>query len=345
MEATGIRTEQPPTREPESLFWRVFFSVGPDLLVSGVFAVVLLGLVLVFHGRFNFNSAMIGYPAAMMLLLISIAMAGQVRRALTGAKADWRAATIRSRALLRDWSPMVILAFIYENLHDLTDAIRPEVVDGTLRRIDEVLFGVEPTLALQAIVTPWLSEVMTFAYALYFVHPLILLTLLYQRRDLLGFRELFLALNLCFYLGFVGYILVPAVGPRYYIPNEFQVELNGPWLTTTLSAVWSSLQSAKRDCFPSLHTAISTLSLIYLVRYRKSFRGGRLLLGVLAPTIVLLWISTIYLRYHWAIDVLAGFALAVFCARTAPWFIRLYYRKKLGSDWKTPLDQLDQAAG
>ena len=68
----------------------------------------------------------------------------------------------------------------------------------------------------------------------------------------------------------------------------------------------SSSGSNKVDVFPSLHCAISAFILFFhRVHAPNCFRW------VLVPTIGL-WVATIYLRYHYFVDVLAGFALAAF---------------------------------
>jgi membrane-associated phospholipid phosphatase len=40
--------------------------------------------------------------------------------------------------------------------------------------------------------------------------------------------------------------------------------------------------------------------------------------------VISLWLSTVYLRQHWVVDVLAGFVLAAFAAWIAPLIVRAY---------------------
>lgn len=232
----------------------------------------------------------------------------------------------RSLSTLRDWSPLLGILTIYDNFHDLTSLIRPHVVDAKLRLLDETIFGATPSLFLQRFATPALTEYMTFAYALFFVFPIIILTALYCRGEVLKFREFGLALSLAFYLGLIGYMLVPAVGPRFYMAHEFTVPLEGYWITAPARAAWSAIETVDRDCFPSLHTAISSICLVYFWRWRRSIYGGTLLFIVALPLIVSLWMSTLYLRYHYGVDVLAGFFLAQFCVTRAPQLVAWYYR-------------------
>jgi membrane-associated phospholipid phosphatase len=281
-------------------------SLGPDLLCLALFSTLLLILMVAYHARPTFVQSSVVLPGVIMIILIA-------------------AGRGKTLAILRDWCPLILIVLVYENFHDLTDLVRPQIVDVQLRALDEAIFGIEPTLALQLVTRPWITELMTFAYALYFVYPAIILTALYSRGELIRFREFGLALSLGFYLGLIGYLLVPAIGPRYAMAREFHVPLDGIWLTARAAAAWNAIESIKRDCFPSLHTALTSISLVYLWRDGRFWRGGKVLFAICVPLIVLLWMSTIYLRYHYFVDVLGGFALAGACCAIAPAIIRWYY--------------------
>jgi len=317
---------------------KLVFSVGPDIVMVTIFGLTLTVLMIIFGGKITFVQSSIILPLSLLAILIIAAFLAHLIGFFMGRKMGWKELVHQSLVMVRDWSPVSLIAFIYENFHDLTDLIRPIIVDPALRRIDEWMFGIEPTLVLEKITTPWLTEYMTFVYALYFGYPVLILGIVYYKKQFTLFREMVLAMTLCFYLGLLGYMSVPAIGPRYFMDGEFTVPLSGIWLTAKAAAAWNHFESIKRDCFPSLHTAISSIGLIYLWRIRKLYKGGYTVLYVCIPLIVSLWFSTLYLRYHWTIDVFAGWALAFICAYTAPFFTKWYYRNKLG---EAPMISLD----
>jgi membrane-associated phospholipid phosphatase len=72
------------------------------------------------------------------------------------------------------------------------------------------------------------------------------------------------------------------------------------------------LRLAPRDAFPSGHTLVTLLSMAWAWRYRLRVRWPVTVLGVL------LVLSTVYLRYHYVVDVLTGSVLAVLCLAFAP---------------------------
>jgi membrane-associated phospholipid phosphatase len=61
----------------------------------------------------------------------------------------------------------------------------------------------------------------------------------------------------------------------------------------------------RRDCFPSLHNGIIFLILLF------AFKQSRTYAFLFLPFAISLFISTLYLRYHYFIDMVAGFALAL----------------------------------
>ena len=66
-----------------------------------------------------------------------------------------------------------------------------------------------------------------------------------------------------------------------------------------------------RSAFPSLHCSLALLTLIYSYRFSDAVfpRFPRLWFRIVLPFVVSLWISTVYLRHHWVVDIFAGLAL------------------------------------
>jgi membrane-associated phospholipid phosphatase len=80
-----------------------------------------------------------------------------------------------------------------------------------------------------------------------------------------------------------------------------------------------------RDCFPSLHTAVSTLTSLWAWRTRRLHRLGSVVATIYLPLNAALWFATVYLRYHWVVDLLAGWLLAVAVAWAIPPVARRWY--------------------
>ncbi len=256
-------------------------------------------------------------PLVVVIILAFSTVATHLLDQARGRRADWTHTWQRLRELLIDWGPLIGALIVYDNYHDLTARFAPTTLDGVLGALDRRVFGVMPSVWLTRFYHPLVTELMTVCYASLFLVPLFLLTRLSIRNDRARFREVAVSLLLTYSIGLIGYLTIPAIGPRYAFDTSFTEPLVGIWLTVPAAHMWRSLQAIDRDCFPSLHVALSAVSLVYLWRYR-AWAGGRVIVAVSAPIIVGLWISTLYLRYHYGVDVLAGFALAGVVTWVAP---------------------------
>jgi membrane-associated phospholipid phosphatase len=142
----------------------------------------------------------------------------------------------------------------------------------------------------------------------YYFLPIILGAVLWRKRWFERYKFWVFVVALGFYVSYFGYILVPATGPRFLpaIKGAQTFPLSGVWLFHSLRETLDRAEGITRDCFPSGHTELTLLVLYYARRFhRRTF-------WLLLPVGSALIFSTVYLRYHYVIDVIAGVAAAVF---------------------------------
>jgi len=176
--------------------------------------------------------------------------------------------------------------------------------DAELLAIDRALFGATPGALLEPWVSPWLNDAMSASYFFYVVYfqIVVVASLFRPSREL---HRLVRPLYLTFLIGMLGYYLVPARGPRYVYPAMFASSVEqGSWITTLNQLVVSS-GSSKFDVFPSLHLAIGWTLWLH------DRRHSRTRAWIALPWGIGLSISTVYLRYHYGIDLVAGALLVV----------------------------------
>ncbi len=215
------------------------------------------------------------------------------------------------------FSPIVFVILIYESLGDLIQYLRPDI-DRKLIQIDLSIFGVHPTLWMERWITPWFTDLMSFAYISYYFLPVIFIVTLYLKDRRYEFSESIFILTFGYYLSFIGYILFPAIGPRYTLIHLQSLPIEGSFLTDFVRDTLNALEHNKRDCMPSGHTQI-VLMVLYL-----TFRFERRIFYIYLPLICLLILSTVYLRYHYVIDLIVGGLFAVFCIIITPHLYRLW---------------------
>jgi membrane-associated phospholipid phosphatase len=219
----------------------------------------------------------------------------------------------------RDWFPMLLIVLMYYSLWGKgTLLLVPHDRDAMLLVWDQKLFGADPTLYFQRFISPPLTAWMQFAYAFHlYVIPLVACFIyLYRPRN--RFREMMCGLVVISFFGILGYLIVPAIGPEYTLHKLYTVPLTQPLAIFNRQIEFMNFARIRRDCFPSLHVGISFLVWLY------AWRNSKRLFWILGPLILSLWCSTIYLRYHYAVDCVAGFLLAPPCYWLANWLYARY---------------------
>jgi membrane-associated phospholipid phosphatase len=272
---------------------------------EGLTIILLIGLSLltfVFRGQIPlWRSLLFRYTILLVLLFVFKLSSGPKWVGKTG-------------AFFHPFSPILFIVLIYESLGDLIQYLRPDI-DPSLIRIDLFIFGVHPTVWIEQWIVPWLTDVMSLAYISYYFLPVVLTVTLYLKGRTEEFNRSIFILAFGYYISFIGYILFPAIGPRYTLTHLQSVPLEGSFLTDFVRDILNALEHNKRDCMPSGHTQIVLIVLYLAHRYEK------FLFYIFFPIICGLILSTVYLRYHYVIDLFVGATFAIGCMIVGP---RLY---------------------
>lgn len=370
--ATGIagwRVMRRTRAQPDALpWWMITLLVLLPIVVVGVLAVHLLPIT------WNGRTAAVAWALLGVLLVTQAVRAarfrGRQRAEAPGLGPDgtplphdpsaplWDVAVVRRFAVevvlamfefVRTWLPFIVLLAAYENALSLVLQVNPHLYDEQISHLDEILFGGHLDVSFQKITSPGLTEVMAFFYDSLYVYPIVIgMALLFQRRQR-ELRSFLMSFVLAGYVGYVGYMFVPVIGPTYYYPRIYDVELASGEEQDALGAADPSAVAAAaaegegstmsfyllsrqladkstyggntpRNCFPSLHVGWAAVVLIFAWRYLRK------LFYVLAAPLTLLILATSYLRYHYVTDIVAGFLLAAMVSDFAPRIVRFWDR-------------------
>ncbi len=204
------------------------------------------------------------------------------------------------------WYPVAVIPLTFKELGYLIPRIHPRDFDAALAAIDYRVFGTHPTVWLERFTWPPLTELLQICYPTYYVLPIILGAVIWRSGNAEGFRFWVFVVAFGFYLSYLGYIAVPAIGPRF-LPQILEAQtrpLTGMLFYQTVRDALDRAEGLTRDCFPSGHTEMTLLALYYARQFhRKTFL-------VLLPLGIAIILSTVYLRYHYVVDVAAGALLA-----------------------------------
>ncbi len=220
--------------------------------------------------------------------------------------------------------PVICVLAVFDSLEWVVHYVNPRDIDPVLIELDYLIFGNHPTVLLERIVHPVLTDLLQIAYTTYYFLPITLGILLLKKGDRSAFDRCLFLIVFCFYLSYLGYILFPAIGPRFTIDHLQTVQLEGFIVAKPIQDLLNRLEGIKRDAFPSGHTAIAVLVLYCAYRYeRKCF-------WICLPIVAALLFSTVYCRYHYVVDVIAGLALTLVTVIAGNWYYERWSRKCRG---------------
>lgn len=224
----------------------------------------------------------------------------------------------------------------YFSFREFLPAVNPKALDLELVALDLKWFGIEPALYFDQFVTPFWTEWFSFFYYSYF---LLLLChvgpILFVGRNGVRIAELGLGLTFITCVGQTIYMFVPGFGPFQAIPEQFSNPLpSGFWFDLIMNLVQTS--GALKDIFPSLHTAIPLFLFLFNFRHRQAF-PYRYTWAVVCFFSANIIVSTMFLRWHYLIDVVAGVTLALLAywvaTRVGGWEHRNRQALGLGPSW------------
>jgi len=258
----------------------------------------LAGLTLACHGLLHATTSVVLCVLATLALAVLIA--------------GWWASRTPLGETVHAFLPVLLLPVLFNTLGPIIDCVNPHRWDATFSQVDASLFGQAALHWHLAFGRPWwLTDLTYIMYVSYYALPLVLGVLLYRQGRRGDFDELVMTVVVCFYLSYVGYLIFPTFGPRIPIEDEATV-LGGGAISHGVRMFLHFAERTTTDAFPSGHTAVALVCL---------FLGCRLLPSSRVPLTLMvagIIFTTVYLHYHYVVDVVAGVALGA----VTPWVAR-----------------------
>jgi len=224
-----------------------------------------------------------------------------------------------------------IIYALYLQANLFITAFREHPIDETLIAIDKFMFRTNPTDAVEFLVTPWLTEYLQITYSLFYFIPITHLVELIIWSDYRVAYKFTSAIVIGYYILFVLYFTFPAIGPRHTLHDISSVDKERPgiWLALPFRHAVDNSDSIltvdepyksrpNRDCMPSGHTIFTLIAIISAFYLQTKFRWFLLVWGSSAI------FATIYLRYHYVIDLIFGAFIGLIIAG----FLLNAYREK-----------------
>lgn len=285
------------------------------------FIVILMFLVLLyFFPLINFVETSIFFSYTYWILLIPLFI---MLLFLTHLKNRNISNTYKkSCKFFRIWFPWIAALIVYENLVYITSKLQFSIINEMLIDLDLFLLGFHPSEYFQIFINPLLTDYLTLVYLLGYVLVPPIIGLYFYSKDKKFTYVYIRAILLAMALGFLCYTLFPAIQPKYYCPECYDLDIRGNLIQDSDKLI-QSIDDHAKNAFPSLHTAISTLVLFY------AFKFNRKLGLIILPISISIWIATLYLRVHYFVDLIAGWILVFLIIMFAEDLESIFHKYKL----------------
>lgn len=219
---------------------------------------------------------------------------------------------------LRYFYVIPVIYLMYDQTHVFVHVVHHVDYDAEFIAADRWLFGTDPTTWLERFSFPALTEYLQLCYFLFYLMPIMQAWEWWRKGEKVNLDMFARGITFCYYISYLLYFIMPAIGPRFTLHNfhTLDVDLPGllltPWLRDIIDVGGGVARNmanpelfVNRDCMPSGHTMMTLVNILFAFQLKSRFRwfftvvGGSLIF------------STVYLRYHYGVDVLVGSFLAL----------------------------------
>jgi membrane-associated phospholipid phosphatase len=249
------------------------------------------------------------------------------------------AANPRNRVLdfLRHFYPVIFYTWFFCETGSLNRMFFSSYLDPLLIQVEQSLFHCQPGLLLMDhLPYVWLSELLYASYFSYYVMIAGVGIALYVRNRRQFFHYVSV-ISFVFYACYTTYIFVPVIGPRLFFgemegyrlppellaladgrPHPVSIQ-NGP-MFHIMGWIYDNFETPGA-AFPSSHVALSLATVVFSFLYLPRVKWIHLTFACL------LCVSTVYCRYHYGIDVIAGVLTAAALVPLGHWLYFKFHRQ------------------
>ena len=289
------------------------------LLTPGSFGICLAIAYLSVHS----GMVLLGWRRAKSpgrILLTNLLLISCFAVLLLGATSEWPGSGWLR--FLRLWSPLIFFwwAYLWAG-HTLHLFYPPEVsFDSVIIRWEERFLG-QPSLWWARNGSPWLTEVLHFFYASYYLYTPVLGIYLYAQGRFNEFEAMTFAVMLGYAVCYSLSAIFPVWGPRWALVatgllEVSQQKLRGYWVTRSINFIMYGGTAHKGAAMPSGHSATAVVFLLWCYYLWGPWAG------IPASIVVLgMWVGSVYGRYHYIADILCGAVLGALSVWFADWLI------------------------
>jgi len=199
---------------------------------------------------------------------------------------------------IRNFYPLILLGYFY-NETAIFNNLFFNNIDPVLYHLENFIFGFQPAEAFSKVFYyKWFSELMHFAYFLYYIVTFLLLVLIFINKKQLFQKYLFIVVG-AFFIYYLIFAFIPSVGPQFYFPVEQQGVPKG-YLFEGLMEIITRYAESETGAFPSSH--IGMMCIFIFIAYKEI----KPILALIILFFILMLLATVYIKAHYVVDLVGG---------------------------------------
>jgi len=199
---------------------------------------------------------------------------------------------------IRHAYPLLFITYFYTETDYLNNIFFPNL-DEIVIAWEHSLFEGMPSISFyRNLPQTWFSELMNMGYASYYFLITACILIIFIKQQKQYERAVFIILN-AFLIYYLVFILFPVSGPQYHLEAPLNTIANSGFFRS-LVLFAEGLGEAPTAAFPSSHVGIAVVVQLLLVKSHKTA------FYTILPFSILICFSTVYIKAHYAVDVLAG---------------------------------------
>ncbi len=265
-----------------------------DRVVLGVLAVALAVALIRWWALGPLLTSLVAVQAA-LLIGFGICVAALVR---------WE--TARPVPMLRSCATITVVFTLYSSLGMLGLTAMPYRSDSAACQLDCLIFGFDPSLALQPFQSPGRVAFFSFIYGVFIPYIYLSLALGCLGRPPVERDQFLTGWVFTYAISYMGYLFLPAQGPLVFHADDYARALDGGFFYDMVVR-GVNVTGGPKGAIPSLHIGAS----VYLCGFDLS--SNRLRGLTYLPIVLLIYVATVFLRYHYVVDLMAGTVIGLSC--------------------------------
>lgn len=205
------------------------------------------------------------------------------------------------------WYPIAMALVIFEEVALLSFMFVGDWQDRHILAFESAVFPEPPTAWLSRFASPLVTEVLAMGYFSYYLMLPGVALVLYRRKDAGAFEDLMASGVVAYLICYVIFVAFPTEGPSHTLRHlHTDTFSGGPFWS--MVALLQATAGVHGNAFPSAHAAGAVVALVFAWRYVRPLAVW--MLGL----VILMCVGAVYLRYHYASDMLAGALVGVVIA-------------------------------